>query len=224
MSGEDKHPPADGRATRWADHRSTRREQLVLAAVQAIDELGPGASIADMARAAGVSKPVLYRYFADKDDLYRAVGHWGADQVLQALRTAIHSGLGPRATVDRACQDYLKLISRHPQVFLLLVEHPAEADPLRDGRELIAASFSRVLGDLLRSLGMDASAAEPWAHGVVGLGLAQGEWWVRRRTVSRTAAATFLADFVWHAISGLAAANGNPIGGEPILQVIRGDA
>src|SRR6187551_927331 len=78
-------PKDDGRNTRWDGQRETRRAELVEAAVAAIDEHGPSASIAQIAESAGVSKPVLYRYFSDKDDLYRAVGHWGAEQVMQAL-------------------------------------------------------------------------------------------------------------------------------------------
>src|SRR6478735_7754235 len=82
----DPDPAADdGRSSRWDDHRETRRAELVEAAVAAIDEHGPGANIAQIAASAGVSKPVLYRYFSDKDDLYRAVGAWGAQQVLDGL-------------------------------------------------------------------------------------------------------------------------------------------
>ena len=77
--------PPDGRSARWDEHRESRRAELVEAAVTAIDLHGPGAGIAEIAEQAGVSKPVLYRYFSDKDDLYRAVGHWGADRVLEAV-------------------------------------------------------------------------------------------------------------------------------------------
>ena len=71
----------DGRATpAGTSHRETRRAELVEAAVAAIDEHGPSASIAEIAASAGVSKPVLYRYFADKDDLYRAVGALGCQR------------------------------------------------------------------------------------------------------------------------------------------------
>ena len=80
-------PQRQGRRprTRWDQHRADRRAELVEAAVAAIDEHGPAASIAQIAESAGVSKPVLYRYFEDKDDLYRAVGWWGANQVIDGL-------------------------------------------------------------------------------------------------------------------------------------------
>jgi AcrR family transcriptional regulator len=198
----------DGRSTRWDDHRGQRRAELVLAAVGAIDEHGPGAGIAEMAAAAGVSKPVLYRYFSDKDDLYRAVGAWGAGEVLRALRPALAGDAPLREKIDRGAQAYLTLIAEHPHVFLLLVEHRTSDDPLADGKEQITAAFARGMGDALRALGADAGAAEPWAHGVVGLGLAIGEWWLRRRTMSQEAVADHLSSFVWHSFSGMAADHG----------------
>ncbi|MGN6721752.1 MAG: TetR family transcriptional regulator [Marmoricola sp.] len=198
----------DRRSERWHDHRETRRAELVAAAVAAIDQYGPSAGIAEMARAAGVTKPVLYRYFEDKNDLYRAVGHWGADEVLRTLRATLSGNATIRQKINKGCEDYLTLIENHPQVFFLLVEHRTNTDPLHDGKELIAASVARRLNDILRSLGVDTGGAEPWAHGIVGLGLAQGEWWLRRRTISRSVAASYLADFIWHAMRGLALDSG----------------
>src|SRR6195952_369084 len=104
----------DGRNTRWDQHRADRRAELVEAAVAAIDEHGPAASIAQIAESAGVSKPVLYRYFEDKDDLYRAVGWWGANQVVDGLMPLLlgERPLGER--VERACTADLTPLSVHP--------------------------------------------------------------------------------------------------------------
>jgi len=208
MASPVKNPGTDGRAARWDDHREARRACLVEAAVAAIDELGPGAGVADIARCAGVSKPVLYRYFADKSDLHAAVGHWGATQVIDRLVPVLLAERPLRDKVYRACDEYLALLAEHPHVFLLLVEHRAAGDPLADGKQLVAAALARILGDTLRNLGIDAAGAEPWAQGVVGLGLATGEWWLRRNTMSRAAVADHLASFVWHALAGIAAEHG----------------
>lgn len=205
---KDPHRSADGRSRRWDEHRSQRRDELVAAAVVAIDEHGPSASIADVARAAGVSKPVLYRYFTDKDDLYRAVGRWGATEVLRAIRPALATDRPIREKIHQGAQDYLTLIAQHPHVFLLLVEPRTADDPLADGKDLITAAFARTMGQALRNLGADAAAAEPWATGVVGLGLSIGEWWLRRRTMTQDAVASYLASFIWHAFSGMAADHG----------------
>lgn len=218
MDGRVKDP--DGRSTRWQDHREARRDDLVAAAVAAIDRHGPTASISQIAESAGVSKPVLYRYFADKDDLYRAVGRWGAAQVTDRLLPLLLAEGSMRDRTFRACEEYLAFLDEHPQVFLLLVEHHSADDPLADGKEQIAAAFARLMGDTLRGLGVDAAGAEPWAHGLVGMGLSVGEWWLRRRMMSREAAAQYLAAFIWHAFSGFAADNGVGLDGTGRLHLI----
>ncbi len=214
----------DGRSTRWDDHREGRRAELVAAAVAAIDEHGSGASIAQIAASAGVSKPVLYRYFTDKNDLYRAVGQWSAEQVLTRL-VPLLTAKGPmRDRVYAGCEAYLEVVGEHPQVFLLLVEHRSADDPLADGKDQIATTFAKLMGDTLRRLGVDAAGAEPWAHGLIGMGLAVGEWWLRRDIMSQEATASYLASFIWHAFSGFAADNGVSIDGTGEIRLLKPDA
>jgi AcrR family transcriptional regulator len=215
----------DGRSTRWTAHREGRRAQLVEAAVAAIDELGPSAGVEDIAAAAGVSKPVLYRYFTDKADLHTAVGTWGAALVLERLMPALVADGTLRERVDLGCEAYLACIEEHPNVFLLLVRHRVggDTDPLADGKAAIAATIARVMGDALRSFGVDSAGAEPWAHGLVGLGLSTGEWWLTRRTMSRTAVAAYLSSFVWHALEGIAETYGVPVDGPLRLVTPRED-
>jgi AcrR family transcriptional regulator len=222
-SPKDRSPKDDGRHSRWDEHRETRRADLVEAAVAAIDEHGPSAGIAEIAASAGVSKPVLYRYFTDKDDLYRAVGAWGANAVLDGVLPVLLGDAPIRTRVERACDEYLELISGHPHVFFLLVEHPSNEDPLADGKEMVAAALSRTVGDALRGLGVDAAGAEPWAHGLVGLGLATGEWWLRRRTMSRAAVSAYLSSFIWHAFEGVARENGVHVDSQGRLGLIGGE-
>src|SRR4051795_12149871 len=75
-------PPAeDGRRARWTEHRRARREDLVAAAVEAVRLAGPDFAVDDVARSAGVSKTVIYRYFSDKGELI--------NDVLERISTAI---------------------------------------------------------------------------------------------------------------------------------------
>ena len=119
--------------------------------------------------------------------------------------------VGPvRERVDLACDAYLATIAEHLNVFLLLVQHRVggDTDPLADGKAAIAAAIAVVMGDTLRSLGVDAGGAEPWAYGLVGLGLSTGEWWLTRRTMSREAVSAYLSSFVWHALQGISQSYG----------------
>jgi hypothetical protein len=105
-------------------------------------------------------------------------------------------------------------------VFLLLIEHRSADDLLADGKEQIATSLAKLMGDTLRRLGVDAAGAEPWAHGVVGMGLAVGEWWLRRDIMSREAAADYLATFLWNAFRGFVADHGVGLDGAGRLHVV----
>jgi len=168
--------------------------------------------VAEVAAESGVSKPVLYRYFADKDELHGAVGQWAADQVLARMMPPLLAAAPMRERVARATDGYLSLLDEHPHVFALLVRHrTGGSDPLADGKARIAAAFARVLGEMMRELGLDTGGAEPWAQGLVGLGLATGEWWLERRTMTRAAIGAYLTSFIWHAIEGTAAELGVPL-------------
>ena len=70
VKGE-RSTPGSGRNR--TGHRDERRAVLVQAAVRAIRRHGPDVAMEDIATEAGGSKPILYRHFHDKGDLYMAV-------------------------------------------------------------------------------------------------------------------------------------------------------
>lgn len=197
--------PPDRRSSRWEAHRAARRAALVATAVEAIDAHGPEVSLDLIAAQAGVTKPVLYRYFADKDELLAAVARWGAEQVFASVTRVLSADLTPREVVTQVIDSYLAEVEQHRNVFLVTVRHlgPAEEGPLADGRTAMAAVLSRALGDALREAGVDAGGAEPWAYALVGMALSTAEWWLERETMSRGALAEYLTLFVWHALDGI---------------------
>ena len=127
----------DGRTTRWDAHRDQRRAELVLAAVAGDRPARPRRRRSPTSpREAGVSKPVLYRYFADKDELHAAVGQWGANEVLSRMIPALTSDAPMRERIANATDAYLATLEEHPQVFLLLVRHRGGGRPgRRQGRD-----------------------------------------------------------------------------------------
>ncbi|CCG03336.1 TetR/AcrR family transcriptional regulator [Blastococcus saxobsidens] len=181
--------PTDGRRSRWTEHRRARREDLVGAAVEAVRLAGPEFSVDDVARSAGVSKTVIYRYFSDKDELIDAV----LDRISQAvLLPRLLGELAADRTDDRAqlravIAAFVSLIEDEPALYRF-----AYAQAGRTGRaDLVAATEHAVataLGGMLTrrlvAAGRPADGAMTWAYGVVGMVQLATHWWSAARTVS----------------------------------------
>ncbi|WP_341715881.1 TetR/AcrR family transcriptional regulator [Micromonospora sp. FIMYZ51] len=196
-----------GRKDRWADHREQRRQALIAAAVQALLRYGPEVDMDQVASTAGVSKPVLYRYFADKSQLWLAVGEHVAARVVAAVAPAIEQVREERALVEATIDAYLGVIDCQPQLYEFLVHScgvPGIQQLLAGTSRQVAAGLARVIGDRLRALGLDAGPAEPWAYGLVGFVQAVGDWWtVHGQPISRAVLTEYLTTLLWSGIEGV---------------------
>ncbi|MFE3581691.1 TetR/AcrR family transcriptional regulator [Streptomyces vinaceus] len=77
--------------------RAEREEQILAAALEEFGRHGhASASMAEIARRVGVTKPMLYAYFDSKDGLYLACLEHIAARVIEAIDTAMAGG--PAAT------------------------------------------------------------------------------------------------------------------------------
>jgi AcrR family transcriptional regulator len=203
----------DARRDRWRKHRVARRAEFVEAALRALDEHGPDLAMDDVAVAAGVTKPVLYRHFADKADLYVALGQRGTEILFSRLVPAINAELAPVPRIRTALDAFFTVIEEHPNLYRLLArgsftEKPVDADVVAEDKELIATALTALLGDYMRMFGMDSGAAEPWAYGIVGMVQNTGEWWLDRRSMSRDSVVEYLTQIIWAAIDGLTRQHG----------------
>ncbi|MEU4221809.1 TetR family transcriptional regulator [Actinoplanes sp. NPDC026623] len=197
----------DGRSRRWAEHRERRRRELVEAVIEAIRVLGPEPGIDAVAAHAGVSKPVLYRYFSDRSGLWLAVGRQAARSVVEAIEPAVAAVREERDVVAAAIDAYLAFIEADPHVYRFVVHQRGiarDADVVADAMGTVASGLARILGDRLRALGLDAGPALPWAFGLVGYVQSAGDWWLReQQPISRTALADYLTSFLWDGIAGI---------------------
>jgi len=80
--------PVDGRSLRWAKHNRQRREAIIDAAITVIEEQRPGAEVhvAQIAQRAAMGRPAVYRHFADRAELDRAVRQRIADMLMGPSR------------------------------------------------------------------------------------------------------------------------------------------
>lgn len=209
MPGE--QPLTDGRRTRWDTHRAERRRQLVDAGLAVLAESGPEFGLDLVAVRAGVTKPVIYRHFADRGRLVDAMGERATAIMLDDwILPAIHHDTVPIARIRASIDGFLGFLDAHPNVYWLYVRHaPADgSDVAQVNKELIAAAIGAVLDDFLRVGGIAPEAAEVWAHGLVGFVQNAAEWWLVRRTLSREGLAEHLSALVWAQCDGIARRHG----------------
>lgn len=158
-----------------------RREQIIDVAIPVFAKRGfHGASMNDVADAAGVTKPVLYQHFASKQDLYLAL----IDDVGRRMITAISKGTAGatdgKNQTELGFQAYFRWVADDRDAFLLLFSTQANRD------ESATKAIRRITSDAasaiapLIAVDIDHEKQRTLAHGLVGL--AEG---VSRRLVER---------------------------------------
>lgn len=198
----------DARRDRWSAHREQRRAEFIAAALRVLAAQGPDVTMDAVAAEAGVTKPVLYRYFADKTALVTALGEYGSNVLLERLLPAIAADVPALTRVRGTITAYFETIDELPNLYWLIVRHtageiPAENDPYQRNKEAIASALTALFGDYLRAYGLDSGGAEPWAYGITGLVQATVEWWLQRRSMSRVHAIEYTTQLVYAALAGV---------------------
>jgi AcrR family transcriptional regulator len=188
----------DGRHERWRAHRVARREELIAAVLAVVAEHGAGVGMDDISQASGIAKPVFYRYFTDKADLFLEVGRTVAETVVAETTAAIDAADSPRAKLAAGIDAYLAVIESRPEVYRFVAQHR----DLDDYATIVGRHATVVIGGFMRQAGLDSGAAELWGFGIVGLARAAADRWLEQRTMSRAEVVRYLTDLVWPGLSG----------------------
>ena len=170
----------DGRARRWAGHREARRLELVDAAVAAIEEHGPDVTTEQIANAAGVSRPGLYRHFDGKEDLQAAIAARSVERLVEDLEPVWRPSGAPYEMLERALRSHLRWLATHHHVYRYL-----RRASLTSGGEVAASNVRTSVSQHVAALLVDGSlgaqiapaVAHPLAFGLVGMvDAAAGHW------------------------------------------------
>ncbi|MGE3287699.1 MAG: TetR family transcriptional regulator [Pseudonocardia sp.] len=187
--------------------RARRRAEMVRAAMDAVRAHGPGVSVAEIAAAAGITKPVLYRHFTDRADLQRAVGEQAAELLFARIAPELALQRSPVEQIRAVVDAFLAGIEAEPGLWRFVVHHPIEAATgeqiAEDVRQRIAAILASLIRERLGRTGRDASGADAWAQGLVGMVQSAGDWWLERRTITRAALTDHLTALIWGGLAGI---------------------
>jgi AcrR family transcriptional regulator len=175
-----------------------RREQLLDVALEVFARAGyHGASMNDVAEAAGVTKPVLYQHFESKRELYRALLDEVGTRLLAAIGSATAGTTDGREQTELGFQAYFRWVAEDHDAFRLIYGSGARRDEEfnRAVRQVTAGAAAAIAP--LIAADIDDEHKLTLAHAIVGL--AEG---ASRRLVER--GESFDPDVVARQVSDLA--------------------
>jgi AcrR family transcriptional regulator len=115
-------PPSSAAGKGVRLDRTRRRESLIDAAARAFAERGfQATSMEEVATFAGVTRLIVYRHFASKEDLYRSV----IDRAVEGISTAVRDNLASAPTVRGAVTGFIEAARFDPDGFRILVQQAA---------------------------------------------------------------------------------------------------
>jgi len=183
-----------------------RRRQLLDVSLDVFAQRGfHAASMAEVAEAAGVTKPVLYQHFGSKRELYLELLDDVGQRLLEEVQKATAAAGGPRQQVAAGFAAYFRFVADHENAFRLLFGG--------DGREAdaeFAEAVRRVedaMADAIAALidtDIDDDHRRLLAYGVVGSAEATSRHWVltgRREPVDTLSRR--VADLTWAGLRGI---------------------
>src|SRR5438309_249709 len=186
-----------------------RRRRIVAAAREVFARAGyEEANVEDLAAQAGVTKPVLYRHFAGKRDLYLVVLEDHLADLIRRLWVGLSASSDPRERLRVSLQSYFDFVDERPDGYRMLVEAGTRMDPdtrerLGTAWDTLAEGVARMVGDILRAAGLDPAGAPVYARALVGMAQGVADWWVLSRRLPKDALADYLLALTWRGFDGL---------------------
>lgn len=198
-------PATRRRDSERARLRERRRGELLDVADEVIQRDGPHVSMDDIASEAGITKPVLYRHFGDKDGLYTALTERYIAELVVALRSAV-SAPDPRSRLAATIDAYLSYVEREPERYRFLLhasEQPRTAPLMTEFRHRHVANCAFAAVENIQRAGLDPGFAKPWAECVIGMVRAAGTSWLESRSMPRAQLVEYLTTILWDGFSSL---------------------
>lgn len=165
-----------------------------------------GATIEEIAAAAGVTKPVVYEHFGSKEGLYRQVVEHESESLLSAIASSLGDEARPRVLVERAALALLTYIEEHTDGFRIVVR---DAPPghlegaLSSILSRVTARVEHLLADEFAARGFSTGDGAMYAQMLVGMVAMTGQWWLDARSPGKHAVAAHLVNLAWNGLTGL---------------------
>lgn len=187
-------------ATRTRLPRAERMEQTLAAAHALFAERGfTAVTMDDVAAAVGVTKPLLYNYFGNKERLYLACLEQSADLLVSTVVDAVAAADRPADALGDGIRAFFAFVSEDRSSWAVLFDETIPnngeiADRVSQYREQIleavaGASLQQFPADRREQVRVETEAL---ATAILGATEALARWWLRNDTIPASYAAELL--------------------------------
>jgi AcrR family transcriptional regulator len=158
---------------------ASRRRQLLAVAKEVLGDRGfHQTTMAEIAAAAGVTKPVLYQHFSSKRDLYTAVLRDAGNQLQEAINEANDRAESPREQVELGFEAYVRFVQEDPNGFRLLFSSTSRRDEEWAAiGESVTNSIAETAAARIQVEGMSPSHRRVLARGLIGMAEGMMRYW-----------------------------------------------
>ena len=188
--------------------RAEREEQTLRAARILFAERGFAAVTMDeIAAEVGVTKPLLYAYFGNKEGLYLACMEPAAEALVDTVAAAVEATETPAETLRAGVQAFFIFVDADRNAWRVLFDEtlPAGAEPARRAAEQRERLTNLVAAAQLERLPEERRAAaqveiEAISAAMLGAAEALARWWLRTDAMTAVEAAELLVRTLEHGL------------------------
>jgi len=184
-----------------------RRVQLIEVAKEVLSSQGfHDTTMSEIAKAAGVTKPVLYQHFESKRDLYTALLQETGDRLSEAIEIAVSNASGPEEQVRFGFGAYIRFVQDDPDGFRILFSGASRQDPeWAKIPEHVEATIADGIAVRMEQTDWSLTRRRILAHGLIGL--AEGmmrQWHLNGAdTFDLDEMSSDLQAVAWHGLVGI---------------------
>ena len=161
-----------------------RRDQLLDIALELFSEYGYiQTSVGDIAKKAGVTKPIIYQHFASKKALYMELLERVGEQLLSEINAATSKAKTPRGQVELGFSAYFQYVSQYESSFYLLFGTGGKRDDeFSEVARKVEETMARAVASLIEA-GISSQHRLMLAYGIVGLAESTSRKWLTSRHI-----------------------------------------
>lgn len=146
-----------------------RRRELLESAIAAVAHHGPEVTADQIANAAGISRPLLYRHFDNLAALQRAVAEHTGAAITQTLAESLDPTAEPDELVRAAATAFMTWIAANANLARYILQHfSGTSDVVDSVRGAAAGLLAEVMSHSVLP-GATPAELDPLAHGIAGM-------------------------------------------------------